>query len=84
MSDTTQIPGAEQMKKLFDEQSARMTQMFEEMNKTHAKWVEYGNSQLAEMNSLLKNQFNYANELAAGWAKLSTETAKKTAESFKA
>lgn len=84
MTETTQLPGAEQMKKLFDEQSARMTQLFDEMNKAHAKWVEYGNSQLSEMNELLKSQFNYANELAAGWRKLSTEAVKKTAESFKA
>lgn len=84
MSETTQIPGAEQMKKLFDEQTTRMTQMFEELGKAHTKWIEYGNSQLDELNDLFKTQFNYANELAAGWRKLSTDAARKTAESFKA
>ncbi len=84
MTETTTFPGAEQMKKLFDEQSTRMTQMFDELGKAHGKFIEYGNSQLDELNELFKTQFNYANELAAGWRKLSVEAAKKTAESFKA
>ena len=73
----------ENVKKLFEEQSVRMTQVFEEMGKAHSKWIEYGNTQIDEMNELLKNQFNYVNELAAGMRKLSVETAKKTAETFK-
>ncbi|MFO0599316.1 MAG: hypothetical protein U0228_28675 [Myxococcaceae bacterium] len=76
--------GTENVKKMFDEQSTRMTQMFDELGKAHSKWIEYGNTQIDEMNELMKTQFNYVNELAAGWRKLSLETAKKTVESFKA
>jgi hypothetical protein len=82
-SQVQQFAG-ENMKKMFDEQQVRMTQMFEEMGKAHTKWIEYGNTQIDEMNELLKTQFNYANELAAGWRKMSLETAKKTVETFKA
>ena len=73
----------ENVKKLFDEQSARMAQVFEEMGKAHSKWIEYGNTQIDEMSELMKTQFNYVNELAAGMRKLTLETAKKTTESFK-
>ena len=82
-SQVQQFAG-ESMKKMFEEQQVRMTQMFEEMGKAHTKWIEYGNTQIDEMNELLKTQFNYANELAAGWRKMSLETAKKTVETFKA
>lgn len=82
-SQVQQFAG-ENVKKMFEEQSARMSQVFEEMGKAHSKWIEYGNTQLDEMNELMKTQFNYVNELAAGMRKLSLETAKKTAESFKA
>ena len=83
-SQVQHFAGAESMKKMMEEQSARMTQVFEEMGKAHTKWIEYGNTQIDEMNELLKNQFNYVNEVAAGWRKLTVETAKKTAETFKA
>lgn len=76
--------GAESVKKMFDEQSTRMSAMFDELGKAHGKWIEYGNSQIDEMSELMKTQFNYVNELAAGWRKLSIDTAKKAAESFKA
>jgi len=76
--------GAENVKKMFEEQSTRMTQVFEEMGKAHSKWIEYGNTQIDEMSELMKTQFNYINELAGGWRKLTLDTAKKTAESFKA
>lgn len=82
-SQAQQFAG-ENVKKMFEEQSVRMTQVFEEMGKAHSKWIEYGNTQIDEMNELLKNQFNYVNELAAGMRKLSLDTAKKTAETFKA
>ena len=75
---------SEQFNKLFTEQSARFTQIFDEMGKAHTKWIEYGNTQLDEMNELMKTQFNYVNELATGWRKLTAEAAKKTAETFKA
>lgn len=75
---------ADSVKKMFDEQSTRMTQMFDELGKAHSKWIEYGNTQIDEMSELMKTQFNYVNELAAGWRKLSLDTAKKTAETFKA
>ncbi|MFT3708400.1 MAG: hypothetical protein QM817_12170 [Archangium sp.] len=75
--------GAESVKKMFEEQSTRMGQMFDELGKAHGKWIEYGNTQIDEMSDLMKTQFNYVNELAAGWRKLSLETAKKATESFK-
>ena len=81
-SQVQQFAG-ENVKKMFDEQSTRMTQVFEEMGKAHSKWIEYGNTQIDEMNELMKTQFNYVNELAAGMRKLSLESAKKTAEAFK-
>lgn len=76
--------GAEAVKKMFDEQGTRMTQMFDELGKAHSKWIEYGNTQIDEMNELMKTQFNYVNDLAAGWRKLSLDTAKKAMETFKA
>ena len=82
-SQVQQFTG-ENVKKMFDEQTTRITQVFEEMGKAHTKWIEYGNTQIDEMNELMKTQFNYANELAAGWRKMSLETAKKTVEAFKA
>jgi plasmid maintenance system antidote protein VapI len=75
--------GAESVKKMFEEQSTRVGQMFDELGKAHGKWIEYGNTQIDEMSELMKTQFNYVNELAAGWRKLSLETAKKAAETFK-
>lgn len=82
-SQVQQFTG-ENVKKMFDEQTTRITQVFEEMGKAHSKWIEYGNTQIDEMNELMKTQFNYVNELAASMRKLSLETAKKTAETFKA
>ena len=76
--------GAENVKKMFEEQAGRVNTMFDELGKAHSKWIEYGNTQIDEMSELLKTQFNYANELAAGFRKLSMDTAKKAAESFKA
>ena len=81
-SQVQQFTG-ENVKKMFEEQSTRMTQVFEEMGKAHSKWIEYGNTQIDEMNELMKTQFNYVNELAAGMRKLSLETAKKTADTLK-
>ncbi len=81
-SQVQQFAG-ENVKKMFEEQSTRMTQVFEEMGKAHSKWIEYGNTQIDEMNELLKTQFNYVNDLAAGMRKLSLDTAQKTAETFK-
>ena len=81
-SQVQQFAG-ENVKKMFEEQSTRVTQVFEEMGKAHSKWIEYGNTQLDEMNELMKTQFNFVNELAAGMRKLSLDTAQKTAETFK-
>lgn len=63
--------------------SEQFSKLFEEMGKAHTKWIEYGNTQIDEMNELVKTQFNYVNELAAGWRKLTAETAKKASDSFK-
>ncbi len=83
-SQVHNVVAPEQFVKLFEEQSQRFTQIFEEMGKAHTKWIEYGNTQIDEMNELVKSQFNYVNELAAGWRKLTMDNAKKTAETFKA
>jgi hypothetical protein len=74
--------GAENVKKMFDEQSTRMTQMFEEMGKAHTKWIEYGNTQIDEMSELVKTQFNYVNELTTGMRKLTVDTTHKAMEFF--
>jgi glutaredoxin 2 len=78
-SQVQQFAG-ENVKKLFEEQSTRMTQAFEELGKAHSKWIEYGNTQIDEMNELMKTQFNYFNELAGSMRKLTLETAQKTAQ----
>ena len=78
-SQVQQFAG-ENMKKMFDEQQVRMTQMFEEMGKAHTKWIEYGNTQIDEMSELMKTQFNYLNELATGMRKLGIETTRKAME----
>lgn len=83
-SQVQQLPGVEQWKKQMDDQTERLQSAFDEMSKAHSKWIEYGNTQLDEMNELMKTQFNYVNELAAGMRKLTLENAKKTAETFKA
>lgn len=81
-SQAQQIPGFDNVKKLFDEQQARVGQMFDEVGKAHAKWIEYGNTQIDEMSELTKTQFNYFNDLATGWRKLTVDTMKKAMESF--
>ena len=80
-SQVQQFAG-ENVKKMFDEQSTRMTQVFEEMGKAHSKWIEYGNTQIDEMNELMKTQFNYVNELAASWRKMSVDSVRKSLETF--
>jgi hypothetical protein len=57
-----------------------MQTMFDEMGKAHAKWIEYGNTQIDEMSELMKTQFNYLNELATGMRKLGIETTRKAME----
>ena len=52
------------------------------MGKAHAKWIEYGNTQIDEMSELAKAQFNYVNELATGMRKLTVESSKKALELF--
>ncbi len=79
-SQAQQIPGAEQWKKLVDEQGARVGQLFDEAGKAQAKWIDFGNTQIDELAELMKTQFNAMNELAAEWRKLSLESAKKAME----
>lgn len=81
-TQTNQFPGVDGMKKLVEEQASRVGQAFEEMGKAHSKWIEYGNTQIDEMNDLVKSQFNYVNDLAAGWRKLSLDTLKKSFDTF--
>jgi len=84
VSQMQQFSGVEAMKKMMDEQSSRVGQVYEELGKAHARWIEFGNAQLDEMTEMAKAQFNYVNELGAGWRKLTQETAKKAVESMKA
>jgi len=77
-----QIPGVDQWKKMMDDQNARFATMLDEVSKAHAKWIEYGNTQIDEMSELMKTQFNYVNELATGARKLSVESSKKAMEFF--
>jgi hypothetical protein len=81
-SQAQQIPGVDQWKKMMDDQNARFATMLDEVSKAHAKWIEYGNTQIDEMSELMKTQFNYVNELATGARKLSVESSKKAMEFF--
>ena len=81
-SQVQQIPGMDQWKKAVDDQASRMGELYEEMGKAHAKWIEYGNTQIDEMTELMKAQFNYVNELATGWRKMSVESSRKAFEYF--
>lgn len=81
-SQVQQLPGMENVKKMFEEQTTRVNQMMDEVGKAHAKWIEYGNTQIDEMAELMKTQFNYFNDLASGWRKLTVDTMKKSMESF--
>ena len=79
---TAQIPGVESIKKLYEDGATRVGAMFDEAGKGHTKWIEYGNTQIDEMSDLLKTQFNYVNDIAASWRKLSLDSVKKSLESF--
>ena len=81
-SQVQQLPGMENVKKMFEEQTTRVNQMMDEVGKAHAKWIEYGNTQIDEMSELMKTQFNYVNELATSARKLSVESTKKAMELF--
>lgn len=81
-SQVQQLPGVDSWKKMMDDQGVRMNQLVDEMGKAHAKWIEYGNTQIDEMSELAKTQFNYFNELAGGMRKLSLDTSKKALEFF--
>jgi hypothetical protein len=85
MSETktaAQIPGVESVKKMMEDGATRMGAMFDEAGKGHTKWIEYGNTQIDEMGDLLKTQFNYVNDIAASWRKLSLDSVKKSLETF--
>lgn len=71
------VPGMDAWKKMMDDQNQRMGQVFDEASKAHAKWIEFGNNQIDEMTEFAKTGFNYVNELAADFRKLSLETTKK-------
>jgi len=81
-SQVQQLPGVEQWKKQMDDQTERVQSAFDEMNKAHSKWIEYGNTQIDEMSELMKTQFNYVNELATGARKLGIESSRKAMEFF--
>ncbi len=77
-----QVPGIDNVKKLMDESGQRMNTLFDEVGKAQTKWIEYGNTQIDEVSELLKNQFNYVNELATGWRKLTVDTLKKSMDTL--
>lgn len=76
------VPGMEYFKKMMDDQTQRMGQVFEEASRAHAKWIEFGNHQIDEMTEFAKTGFNYVNELAADWRKLSLENTKKAMDFY--
>ncbi|GMU60613.1 MAG: hypothetical protein AMXMBFR34_23760 [Myxococcaceae bacterium] len=76
------VPGMEYWKKAVEDQNARMGQLYEEAAKAHAKWIEFGNNQLDEMTEFAKTGFNYVNELAADFRKLSLENAQKAMDFY--
>jgi len=76
------VPGMDYWKKMMDDQSQRMGQVFEEASKAHAKWIEFGNNQIDEMTEFAKAGFNYVNELAADFRKLSLEATKKAMDFY--
>jgi hypothetical protein len=80
---TAQFPQMDHVKKLVEDQSVRVGQLFEEAAKAHTTWIEFGNTQIDGMNELLKTQFNSLNEIAASWRQLSLEGFRKAAASFK-
>ena len=80
--DVSAIPGVESVKKMYEDSAGRVGQLFDEVGKAHTKWIEYGNTQIDEMNEVLKTQFNYVNDLAASWRKLSMETVKKSIDAL--
>ncbi len=81
-SQAQQIPGIENVKKLMEESGQRVNSLFDEVGKAQTKWIEYGNTQIDEVSELMKGQFNYVNELATGWRKLTLDTLKKSMETF--
>ncbi|MEW5737331.1 MAG: hypothetical protein AB1938_00305 [Myxococcota bacterium] len=76
------VPGVEFWRKAVEEQNARLGQMYDEAAKAHAKWIEFGNNQLDEMTEFAKTGFNYVNELAADFRKLSLENTKKALDFY--
>ncbi|MCC6337738.1 MAG: hypothetical protein IT380_27565 [Myxococcales bacterium] len=76
------VPGMEYWKKAVEDQGARLGQLYDEAAKAHAKWIEFGNNQLDEMTEFAKTGFNYVNELAADFRKLSLENSKKAMDFY--
>jgi hypothetical protein len=81
-SQAQQIPGIDNVKKLMDESGQRMGSLLDEVGKAQTKWIEYGNTQIDEVTELWKNQFNYVNELATGFRKLTVDTLKKSMDTM--
>ena len=81
-SQAQQIPGMDAWKKMMDEQTARMGQLFDELAKAHTRFVEYGNGQIDEAAELWKTQFNYVNSLYSDYRRISMDATKKTFEHF--
>ncbi len=81
-SQPQQIPGIDNVKKLMDESGQRMNTLLDEVGKAQTKWIEYGNTQIDEVGELVKSQFNYVNELATGWRKLTVDTLKKSMDTL--
>jgi hypothetical protein len=71
------VSGPEHWKSVMVEQTARLGEVFEEASRVHAKWIEFGNNQLDEMTEFAKTGFNYVNELAADFRRLTLESTKK-------
>lgn len=77
-----QMPGADFLRKMVEEQTTRMTHLFDEAAKWQHQWSDYGATQIGELSGLMKAQFKYANDMASDWRKMSLDSAKKTMELF--
>jgi len=81
-SQAQQAAPVDAFKKAFDEQMARMTQLWDESSKAQAKWQQTATTSIDEMATLLKSSLKYQAELSAEVGKVTLDVVKKTAEMF--
>lgn len=83
MSETTNShvqKAQDAWKKMLDEQTTRMTGLYEEMAKTEAARMTQAAEAVDEMARLTKESFSYMAQLSGEWRKLTMEVAKKAVD----